>query len=423
MVLDASIEDIFVLDFKQRVSTSTLLIYTLIVLLFSAFQYLIIRFLIYPNTRNSSRGSLNLLFWIMVLAQSLLTAVSAATIIEMAFDLKYNIYLILVIIWTSYSLSILMLGALAYKFFLWFKVNRNFNVLFYALSIIMLSINGVFTSLYLSVGLSTKPLHITPFIDPLGAFSNSDVLSSTGYNVTNIVSFILIWVSTVILLYHYSSRVGKAKYWLIVSIPLLYFIIQFQGVFVDTLQGFRLQNPFIYNTAFILVFNSTNPTGGVLFGLAFWTIARNINNVSLRIYLTASAIGLMLFFGTNHATTLISAPYPPFGIPSVSFVGLASYLILMGFYYSALSVAKDDQLRRNIRKSIQQESKLLHSIATAEVEEELTRKVSQFKSILDRADQERLAEIEPSLDDLEIRKYIQDVLRETRQVRNGQKEE
>jgi hypothetical protein len=57
-----------------------------------------------------------------------------------------------------------------------------------------------------------------------------DILSSTGYNVTNIVSFILIWVSTVLLLYHYSSRVGKAKYWLIVSIPLLYFIIQFQGV-------------------------------------------------------------------------------------------------------------------------------------------------------------------------------------------------
>ena len=88
-----------------------------------------------------------------------------------------------------------------------------------------------------------------------------------------------------------------------------------------------------------------------------------------------------------------------------------------------MSVAKDDQLRRNIRKFIQQESKLLHSIATAEVEEELTRKVSQFKSILDKADQERLAEIEPSMDDLEVRKYIQDVIRETRQVRNGHEEE
>ena len=57
------------------------------------------------------------------------------------------------------------------------------------------------------------------------------------------------------------------------------------------------------------------------------------------------------------------------------------------------------------------------------MEEELTRKVSQFKSILDKADQERLAEIEPSMDDLEVRKYIQDVIRETRQVRNGHKGE
>ena len=59
------------------------------------------------------------------------------------------------------------------------------------------------------------------------------------------------------------------------------------------------------------------------------------------------------------------AGYPPYGLANVSFVGLASFLILTGLYNSAVSVARDVKLRRSIKSSaLLQSSKLLDSIGT-----------------------------------------------------------
>ena len=41
-------------------------------------------------------------------------------------------------------------------------------------------------------------------------------------------------------------------------------------------------------------------------------------------------------------------PCPPFVLVTVSFFGLASYLLLIGIYSSAVSVAEDSNLRRSI---------------------------------------------------------------------------
>ena len=64
-------------------------------------------------------------------------------------------------------------------------------------------------------------------------------------------------------------------------------------------------------------------------------------------------------------------PYPPFGLPTICYVGLASYLILVGIYSSALSVANDVVLRRSIRKSVQENSNLLGHIGEAQFEDQL----------------------------------------------------
>jgi hypothetical protein len=58
------------------------------------------------------------------------------------------------------------------------------------------------------------------------------------------------------------------------------------------------------------------------------------------------------FYFSNQATTLVSTPYPHFRLAtiSMSMFGLSSYLILVGIYSSAISVAADSELRRSIRK-------------------------------------------------------------------------
>ena len=60
--------------------------------------------------------------------------------------------------------------------------------------------------------------------------------------------------------------------------------------------------------------------------------------------------------------------YPPFGLIMISFFGLASYLLLIGIYSSAISVAEDSNLRRSIRSFAMKESRLLDSIGMAQVE-------------------------------------------------------
>ena len=64
---------------------------------------------------------------------------------------------------------------------------------------------------------------------------------------------------------------------------------------------------------------------------------------------------MTLLFTSNQPLGLIFAPYPPFGLATICYMTLASYLILLGIYSSAISVANDTTLRRSIKKSLIQE--------------------------------------------------------------------
>src|SRR6266496_1452776 len=102
---------------------------------------------------------------------------------------------------------------------------------------------------------------------------------------------------------------------------------------------------------YTLVFNSADAVGRILFGITFLTIARNVNSKAIKDYLIMSAIGMILLFSSKSAAgALGTAPYPPFGLGTVLFVGLSSYLLLVGIYSSAISVSGDSRLCKSIRK-------------------------------------------------------------------------
>jgi len=62
-----------------------------------------------------------------------------------------------------------------------------------------------------------------------------------------------------------------------------------------------------------------------------------------------TAYGFVLFLTAANATVL-QAAYPPYGLANVSLVGLASFLILMGLYNSAISVVWE--YKQQTRKTI-----------------------------------------------------------------------
>jgi hypothetical protein len=153
--------------------------------------------------------------------------------------------------------------------------------------------------------------------------------------------------------------------------------------------------------------------GGILFGIAFWSIARKVGRSQVRDYLIISAYGLVLLFTSNQAIVLVNFDFPPFGLATTSFVGLSSYLILVGIYSSAISISQDAKLRQTIKKMTVEESKLLDSIASAEVEKQIVHNV--LSTI--KANQEEMKYeigIETSLDEKDMVNYLQEVIKETR---------
>ena len=77
----------------------------------------------------------------------------------------------------------------------------------------------------------------------------------------------------------------------------------------------------------------SKPIGGLVFAVSFWKISRNISyERNIRTYMIISGWGILLIFGANQATTLIVAPYPPFGLATITVLNIASYLTLLGIY-------------------------------------------------------------------------------------------
>jgi hypothetical protein len=170
------------------------------------------------------------------------------------------------------------------------------------------------------------------------------------------------------------------------------------------------------------LFSAIKPVGGVLFGIAFWSVSRSLTNETVKGYMMISAFGMMLLFTSNQPVGLTLLPFPPFGLVTICFIGLASYLVFLGIYSSAISISQDSSLRRSIRKYAITESKLLDSIGSAQMEQEIQRRVVA----LTKKNEEVLTNetgVESSLNEDEVRQYLHEVLREVRKgkVQNGNK--
>ena len=223
-----------------------------------------------------------------------------------------------------------------------------------------------------------------------------------------------------LLLRHHIQRDGRTKFWILVTLPAVYYlsyeISLYQTIYPSSPVTTAISSSF---TIPILLGTYSYVVSGVLFGFGFRSVSRVISQYShVRDYMVITAYGFVLFFNAAQATVL-QAAYPPYGLANVSFVGLASFLIVTGLYNSAISVAQDTKLRKSIRTStIQQSSKLLDSIGTAQMAKEIEDKVIKMT----QDDAYRLTQqsgVEPSLTENEIKLYVEKVLDEVKTKRGS----
>lgn len=140
-------------------------------------------------------------------------------------------------------------------------------------------------------------------------------------------------------------------------------------------------------------------------------MARKIEQRSLKSFLNISAYGLVLIFVTNQAILLLNTLFPPLGLVTVCFVGLSSFLLLVGTYSAAISVSNDVRIRKAIRNSVERESELIGEIGDAELDIELRAKVSSMMDKLSTKLKEE-TQIEPSHTEEDIKNYTNQVIHE-----------
>ena len=404
------------------IGPSYIILFVGLVVVFAVGQYTILAFvkserkdIEYKDSSHST--GLRLIDKAVTISQYALLAILVSVILQMVFTSGYSVSSLKAIIFISYVLSFALLALLAKRFFSWFKSNRNLVVLVYALAVSMLSINSVITIIYTNNEFVNVPEFILNIKSLTGGYESADVLLGSAYTLTSVLSFILMWIATILLLKHYSRRLGKAKYWLAVGIPLAYFLSQFQPLFLYSFGDLRLEDPVLFGIVYNMIYTLAKPAGGILFGIAFWTIAKHLSNQSVKKYMLISAFGIMLLFTANQPIFLLLAPYPPFGLVTVSFMGLASYLFYLGIYSASVSVSEDSKLRQSIRKAaIKESTQFLDSIGTAEMEQEIERRVVLMTSAT-KENIEKETGISSSFDDDDIRKYLREVLQEIRSTR------
>jgi hypothetical protein len=393
-------------------------------------QYLILSFVKYRNKQiinatgktNRKRDRFALTQRIVFVAQYTLTSTLASVILLIVFAEYFYTGQLIISAIISYALSIFLLSLLSNRFFLWYRSNRNIVVLSYGSASAILAVNLVLGVTFMTLALLDQTTEIRLHIGTsFTSFSPDSILGFvySSYVISGIVSFVSMWVSTTLLLRHYARKLGRIKFWVMVIVPLVYFLTPFIPSFLSQIAAPLVNSdPIFAGVLFTLVFAASKPAGGILFGIAFWSVARSVRASSIvRDYMIMSALGVVVLFVSTQGS-VITAYYPPFGLVTVCYVGLSAFMMVIGLYSAAISVSEDEKLRKTIRRNALEESKLLDSIGTAQMGQEIERKVMQIERKVMEMAKEDADELEiqtgvkSSMEEPDMKKYLEEVMQE-----------
>jgi hypothetical protein len=405
----------YIADFiPEKVSSDAgVATFILMAVIFAVTQYFILGYVKQTNKENRPRAKalhLGITHSIVTIAQFILVGILGLVILQIIMVQQYNILTLYASYVISYGLWIATLGLLAKAFFSWYRIsNKNVMVLILALSMIAFVFNGAANvAYYFSVLFEQKSVVTSSDVAYFPEFDVEMLVSQVNLvsQASNIVSYVLFWIGTVKLLYPYIRKFGKVKFWAIMVAPMIYYLINFP-LFV--LGFFNPEN--VDAMTNIIIFNFATIFTGVIFGVAFLSVAKTLKKDSdLRNHMIIAAWGFTLFYIAG-STVAAQAAYPPYGLASISFVGLSCYLIYSGLYSSAVTISQDIALRNSIRKSVNEQSKLLHGMGTAQMQQELESKVLTInKKVSDMMEEE--TGVEPSMTEEDIKEHIEMVRKE-----------
>ncbi len=335
------------------------------------------------------------------------------TVFEMlAFQNYHRIWSILVID-LSHFWSAILLGVLAFTFIQWLRIVRTYTILIYAVVFGVILFLTLITVPLLTEQFNYQSQLIYPkdYATLIVAVTVPSEDIAFLYGLGNYVLPILLiasWFLTVSILKPYMSRISKSMFLLLVSIPLFYqlFAYVIRDANVSTIPGLT---DIIYTRQFQFILGISYQVSGLLFAVAYLTVARKMKRKILKNYMIISSIGIAALFGSLQPGMPFYAAYPPFGLVTITFLGLSSFLLLIGMLGCAAYVSRDNELRKEIFKDRDSISSMLRNIGYAEMERELENRIIPLSSRLKLTEDMRV-HMDLSQEDLKL--TIEEVLTE-----------
>ncbi len=385
-------------------------------------QYFIIKHIQNSFRRHNIRRTFKdkVLAVIPLISLCILGALIGFLIFQMNYYGYYNKVINILIIAISYGISATFIIWLSILFLSWYKSSRNFKVFLYFVAMVLVAFNLIMTSAFVTAKINDRPDRIGEFIGSSGDISGGRHASlDIFYRISSLMAFFSIWVTTAILMNSYREKLfSPILFWFILSIPLVYFLITFfyQLTLGKLLLSYLQSDPITVSIILSAFLSLSKPIGGLVFGVAFWNIARTVGyERNIKIYMIISGWGIFLIFAANQAAIQIVNPYPPFGLVTLTVLTTAGYLMLLGIYNSASLVSTNNSLRKYIRRHAMLRSNLLDLIGHAEMEKEIQETVTDIIESQEILDIRTEREVE--LDEKELRRYIDIVIKEVRKVK------
>lgn len=366
------------------------------------------------EVRNNSK-ELRVLHGAAFATQLLLIAAVTALLIQIVFLSEY---------YAAFPITIAALSPLTAAFVMimscsilitWFRFNRgSYVVLIFALAFSINAYVFIYTCFASIYHLIEKGTVITPeskVIYPTDLFqagSIQKILSDT-YKFAATANFVMLLAGSAIMLRHYSAKIGRIKFWIMVLVPSIYYIsilLDALGIYVPESET-ELFNYYIYASLNGII-------GGVLLGLLFWSISRTMKpNKAVMNYLLLCSYGLVLLSIATVGQVSVAA-FPPFGIAAFCMLPLSSYMIILGLYSAATSISQDIRLREYIKDLCKADSGFLSTIGEAQLEKKVQAKASDLENVVkeQRVELEKKSGIESSIQEQDIKQYLLEVLQE-----------
>jgi hypothetical protein len=325
----------------------------------------------------------------------------------------YHKILSLLIVYLSHFCAAGLLGVLSIVFIGWFRIVRSYSILIYGVVFIVIVYLLLLTIPLLTEQYSRQSNLIVPtdyitLIDQAPTPS-SDIAFIYGLgNYALPLMIVSSWILTVSLLKPYIFKIGNKRFWVLVSIPLLYQLFTFIVRDANLINDPSLVD-IIYSRQFQFLMGISYQVAGFFFAIAFLTIARKMKRRDMKNYLIISSLGILSLFSSMQPGMPFFAGYPPFGLVTLLFLGLSSYMLVVGMLGIAANVSRDSELRKMIYKDLETNPDILKRMGMAEMQRELERRIIPLANKI-KLTEDMASRIEPSEEEVKI--MINDVLNE-----------